>query len=85
MGPYRIITIALLVAIAAVAAVPLLVLMDLSGGGDGYGLCPEGLTSCRTSYFSGPELILGLVGIIFLLLGTLQVVRWLERRRTRRS
>ena len=41
--------------------------MDLAGGGDGLGLCEGGLTSCRTSYFDGPEL-LGLLVVVLLLL-----------------
>lgn len=54
-------------AIVAVAIVPLVALVDLVGGGDGLGLCPNGITSCRTSYFDGPEL-LGILTILLLLL-----------------
>lgn len=53
--------------IILVALVPMFVLVDLAGGGDGLGLCEGGLTSCRTSYFDGPEL-LGLLVLVLLLL-----------------
>jgi hypothetical protein len=55
-------------AIVLVALVPMFVLLDLAGGGDGLGLCSNGLTSCRTSYFDGPELLGMLVVVLFLLL-----------------
>lgn len=55
-------------AIVLVALVPMFVLLDLAGGGDGLGLCEGGLTSCRTSYFDGPELLGVLVIVLFLLL-----------------
>jgi hypothetical protein len=54
--------------IAGVALVPMLALLDLAGGGDGLGLCTEGLASCRTSYFDGFELLGMLVVVLFLLL-----------------
>jgi hypothetical protein len=55
-------------AIVVVALVPMIALVDLAGGGDGLGLCPEGLGSCRTSYFDGPELLGILTVLLFLLL-----------------
>jgi hypothetical protein len=60
-------------AIVAVTLLPLLVLLDLVGGGDAWGLCPEGISSCRTSYFDGPELLAGLVVIVFILLFVLRL------------
>ena len=54
-------------AIVIVALVPMFALVDLAGGGDGLGLCPDGLGSCRTSYFDGPEL-LGILTIVLILL-----------------
>lgn len=54
--------------IVLIALVPMLVLLDLAGGGDGLGLCSDGINSCRTSYFDGPELIGLLVVVLFLLL-----------------
>ena len=71
--------------IVLVALIPLFALVDLAGGGDGLGLCPDGIASCRTSYFDGPELLGVLVVILFLLLMILRaafhVRRLLEIRR----
>lgn len=63
----------LIAAIVAVTLLPLLVLLDLVGGGDGWGLCPEGIGSCRTSYFDGPELLAGLLIFVFILLFLLRL------------
>lgn len=63
----------LIAAIVAVTLLPLLVLLDLVGGGNGWGLCPDGLSSCRTSYFDGPELAAGLLIIVFILLFVLRL------------
>jgi len=73
--------------IVAVTLLPMLVLLDLVGGGDGWGLCPDGLASCRTSYFSGPELAAGLMILLFVLLFLLRLAlhaqRIVERRKER--
>jgi hypothetical protein len=63
----RILVIAIIVAIVAVALLPLAVLLDLAGGGDGFGLCTGGIGACQTSYFDGPELI-GVLGLVLFLL-----------------
>jgi hypothetical protein len=73
-------------AMVGVALVPMLVLLDLAGGGDGWGLCEGGLTSCRAAYFEGPELLAILVVVLFLLLmllrSALSLRRVLEGRRS---
>ncbi|MEN8233546.1 MAG: hypothetical protein ABFR89_01305 [Actinomycetota bacterium] len=70
--------------VVAAALVPLLVIADLAGGGSGWGLCPEGLGACSTSYFAGPELFLLLLGVLFVALGTiglcLRGIRYFESR-----
>jgi hypothetical protein len=75
----------LLAAIVAVTALPMLVILDLVGGGDGWGLCTDGLASCRTSYFSGLELAAFLVILLFLLLALLRLAlhgqRIIDRRK----
>ncbi|MEE9298857.1 MAG: hypothetical protein V3V29_07475 [Acidimicrobiia bacterium] len=65
--------------IVAVALVPMLALVDLAGGGDGLGLCPDGLGSCRTSYFDGPELVGILAVVLFLLLMILRAAFHVRR------
>jgi len=63
-------------AILAVAAVPLLILLDLSGGGTGWGICPDGLDSCRVAYFRGPRLALVLLLVLIALAALLRFVVW---------
>ena len=83
----RILVGAIVAAIVVVALVPMFVLLDLVGGGDGWGLCPDGLASCSTSYFDGLELLAALLVTIFLLLLVLRIALHTERlidgRRTR--
>ena len=78
----------LVLALLVVAALPMLVVADLVSGGDGYGLCAEGLTSCRTSYFDGPELAAFIVMVMFVLVAAIRIVqvgmRRLERSRSER-
>lgn len=69
----------LILAMAAVALVPMLVLIDLVSGGDGWGLCPDGLTACRSSYFDGPELAAGLSILVFVLLLLLRMALHAQR------
>ena len=70
-----------LVAIA-IAAVPLLVLVDLLGGGTGYGLCPAGIEACNKPYSAGPELaILLAVSLFGLVLGIRLLMRLARRLR----
>lgn len=66
-------------AIVLVALMPMFALVDLAGGGDGLGLCPDGLGSCRTSYFDGPELLGVLAVVLFLLLMILRAAFHVRR------
>ena len=66
-------------AMVGLALIPLLVLLDLAGGGDGWGLCDGGLTSCRAAYFEGPELLAALVVLLFLLFMTLRLALYARR------
>jgi hypothetical protein len=82
----RIVVALLLAAVVAVALVPMLVLLDLAGGGDGWGLCRGGLTTCRAAYFEGPELLATLAVVLFLLLMLLRLaVLWRRRLEARRQ
>lgn len=71
---------ALVLAALALAAVPMLVLLDLASGNDGYGLCPNGLSSCRTAYTAAPELLVILVLALFAVLGLLRIAMRTARR-----
>lgn len=46
----------LIAAAILIAVVPLLVLLSLVQGGSGFGLCPNGIGSCRNPYTAAPEL-----------------------------
>lgn len=70
----RILIGAVVVAIIGVAAFPLLVVRDLSEGGTGFGLCDGGVGACENSYFSGFEIVAGLVLVLFALLGVLALL-----------
>ncbi len=82
----RIVVALILAAIVAVALVPMMVLLDLAGGGDGWGLCGGGITSCRAAYFEGPELLAGLAIVLCLLLALLRLaLLWRRRLEARRD
>jgi hypothetical protein len=89
MTPLRVVMGVIIVAIVAVTLLPLLVLVDLAGGGTGWGLCQGGMSSCSTSYFDGPELLAMLVVVVFILLWllrlTLHAHRIVERHREREA
>ena len=84
MVALRALIVALIGAAVGVALIPLMVLLDLRRGGTGWGLCPDGLAGCKTSYFDGFELI-GWLGVaMFILLGMIaacvRILRYLEAR-----
>lgn len=80
----RIVFGAFLAIAAAALAVPVLVLADLAGGGTGWGLCPDGLGTCSTSYFAGPELFLALFATLLVAIGGAALAaRGIRRRRPR--
>lgn len=82
------ILIGVLIAVAVVVAiVPLLVLLDLGGGGSGWGLCDSTIGSiegCRNSYFAGPELVawlaIVLFGVLTLIALCVRLLRIVDRR-----
>ena len=80
----RVVIGALVVAIVAIATIPLLVLRDLSSGGTGWGLCSEGMDGCSNSYFAGFELVaallLALLAVLVLLRIATKTLRWVEHR-----
>ena len=77
------------VGIVAVAAFPLLVLRDLRNGGTGFGLCEAGVGACENSYFSGFEIVAGVILALFALLAVLAFLwkglRILQKRQAMRA
>ena len=77
---FRILLGVLIAVAVATALVPMLVVADLAGGGSGWGLCPEGIGTCSTSYFAGPELLAVLLVVLFATLAGIAVcLRWIRR------
>ena len=79
----------LVAAIVGIALIPLFVLLDLREGGTGWGLCNDGFGRCRTSYFTGFELVAGLLLVMMALvlaIGLLvRLLRWLRERKSARG
>ena len=70
----------LVVAAVAIGVVPILVLIDLLGGGTGWGLCPGGLELCHKPYSTGAELIVVLTLALFLVVFGIRMLVRLARR-----
>ncbi len=79
-GYVRIARVILILAAAGLAAVPLLLLLNLASGGDGFGLCPGGLIRCRNPYRAAPELSTVLTVTLFVVLAGLRGTTVLRRR-----
>lgn len=64
----------------ALAAVPILVLIDLVGGGSGFGLCPNGLEACDNPYTTAAEFaVLLTAGLALAILGIRLLMRLARR------
>lgn len=63
-----------------IATVPLLVLIDLLGGGSGLGLCPGGLQQCEKPYSTGAELIIILAIGLFAVVAGIRILARMARR-----
>lgn len=72
----RALVVAAILAILAVASVPLLILLDLSGDGTGWGICEAGIESCRVGNFRGPRLAVVLMIVLIALVALLRFVVW---------
>ena len=64
----------------AIGIVPILVLIDLLGGGTGWGLCPGGIELCDKPYSTGAELIIFLTIGLFLTVAGIRLLVRLARR-----
>jgi hypothetical protein len=81
----RALRVVLILGAVVLAAFPLLVLFDLANGGTGYGLCPQGVQSCRNPYTAAPELMTALTVALLVILGGFRVTTRLSRRLTRQA
>ncbi|MGQ0850130.1 MAG: hypothetical protein ACT4OP_13675 [Actinomycetota bacterium] len=80
MGWLRVVILLLVLAGLAIAALPVLVLLDLLGGGTGWGLCPAGLSGCPDRYTTGPVLAAYLMLALMVVVALIRVVSRLLRR-----
>ena len=76
----RVAIVVLVLAAIGIAVVPILVMVDLLGGGTGWGLCPGGLESCDNPYTTPFELLVILVFSLFVVILAIRVVMKLARR-----
>lgn len=76
----RVAIVILVLAAIGIAVVPILVMVDLLGGGTGWGLCPGGLESCDNPYTTPFELLVMLAVSLFVVILAIRVVMKLARR-----
>jgi hypothetical protein len=63
-----------------IAAIPVLVMIDLLGDGTGFGLCPNGLDACVKPYSTGAEFAVILTLALFLVVFAIRLLMKLARR-----
>jgi hypothetical protein len=63
-----------------IGVVPILVLVDLLGGGTGYGLCPSGLENCQKPFTTGGEMAVVLLLALFAVILAIRLLMRLARR-----
>lgn len=76
----RLLVYLLIAAALLIAIVPLLVLLSLVQGGSGFGLCPDGITSCRNPYTAAPELTTALTVALLAIVAAIRVMMRTARR-----
>lgn len=64
----------------AIATLPLLVLIDLLGGGTGFGLCPSGIQDCNKPFSTGAELVIILAVALFAVVAGIRILARMARR-----
>ena len=80
MAGLRALILILVLAALVIAAVPVLVLINLLGGGTGFGLCAGGLKACPQRFTSGPTLAAYLTLSLLAVVALIRVVTHLLRR-----
>lgn len=63
-----------------IAAIPVLVMIDLLRGGSGFGLCPNGLDACEKPYSTGAEFAVILTIALLLVVVAARLLMKLARR-----
>ena len=81
----RVLVIALSVLGVAIAALPLLILIDLASGGAGYGVCPDGIENCPRPFSAGAELVIILVAVLAVVVLAIRMLMRMARSHQRRQ
>ena len=69
----RIIVFFILISLLMILAYPLLIVFDISTGGNGFGIC-ENLLTCTIPITEGPRLLILLISAFFILVFLLRVI-----------
>lgn len=76
----RILVFLLSVTAVGIAAVPVIVMIDLLNGGTGFGLCSRGLEACDNPYSTAAEFAVILTIALFLVVLAIRLLMKLARR-----
>ena len=63
----RLVVFLILVSLVVILAYPLLIIFNLSNGGDGFGLCSD-LIACEIPFIEGPRILIILIAFLKLYL-----------------
>ncbi len=69
----RIVVFLILISLVMILAYPLLIVFDISTGGNGFGLC-EDLLTCTIPITTGPRLLVTLISAFFVLVFLLRII-----------
>ena len=69
----RIIVFLILISLIMILAYPLLIVFDISTGGNGFGVC-EDLLTCTIRITAGPRLLVTLISAFFFLVFLLRII-----------
>jgi len=81
----RVLVLLLSVLAVAIATLPLVILVDLTSGGTGLGVCPDGIESCPRPFTAGAELAIILVIALGIVVAAIRVLMKLARAQQRRK
>ena len=69
----RLVVFLILVSLVVILAYPLLIIFNLSNGGDGFGLCND-LIVCEIPFIEGPRILIILIITFFFLVAVLRII-----------
>ena len=69
----RLVVFLILVSLVVILAYPLLIIFNLSNGGDGFGLCND-LIACEIPFIEGPRILIILIITFLFLVAVLRII-----------